>query len=284
MSSANALSASGGLGKALANMDAQAALVMVQQVHVGQVDIGRESAAAWALLVDKADKAAVSQEDIRLVSWARQQCYGLAESEEGERWFLRAEQIWKLKNERKATRVEQAVGDISVVLGEDSRPLWAWGSDCESWPDFCVDSLGMKPEQARLLERMYDLYVVRMNLPIDEVLCRGKAKQLTALGLAEHQWENQGALDEELVTLLQEGTWHEIREYVRGVRNEAVAETRQVLTCDEQTGKVTYWADDGLPVEFGTVIVNDPPDELDPSDKGKWARRARAIRSTVGLE
>jgi hypothetical protein len=277
----NTLSARGGLGKALTSMDGQAALVMVQQAYQGQVDIGGEPAEAWAALVDMAEQAAEDAQDIRLVSWARQRCYTLAESEEGRRWFLRAEQIWKLK-QRRVTDAVSDVGDTAIIVGQDSRPLWAWGSDHDNWPDFCVDNLGLKPENARLLERMYDLYVVRMNLSMEEVLRRGKSKQLMALGLAEFQWENKGALDEDLVALLQEGSWHEVREYVRGVRNETVAETRQPLSYDGQTGKVSYWADDGLRLDFGTVIINDPPDDLDPSDKDKWTRRKRAIESTIG--
>jgi hypothetical protein len=282
--STNALLASGrSLQRALAMMDGPGALIMVQQVHMGQVDLGAESASAWAVLVDMADEAAASRDEIQLVSWARQQCYGLAEAEEGERWFLRAEQIWHLKNDQRSVRQVQDVGDISVILGEEKRPLWAWGSDTENWPDFCVDALGTKPEQARILERMYDLYVVKMNLPMEEVLRRGKAKQMLALSLMEANWD-RGVTDEDLEALLREGTWHEVREYVRGVRNEVSSGTRQPLTCDEQTGKVTYWTDDGLAVEFGVVRLNDPPDDLDPPDKGKWQRRARAIRVTVGLE
>jgi len=264
-------------------MDGQGALVMVRQVHAGQVDLGMEAASAWATLVDMADEAAASKDDIQLVSWARQQCYGLAESEESERWFLRAEQIWHLKNDQRAVRREQDVGDVTVILGEEKRPLWAWGSDVESWPDFCTDALGTKPEQARILERMYDLYVVRMNLPMEEVLRRGKAKQMLALSLMEHNFAN-GIVDEDLEALLREGTWHEVREHVRGVRNVVSAGSRQPLTCDEQTGRVTYWTDDGLAVEFGTVQLNDPPDDLESADKGKWIRRARAIRMTMGLE
>lgn len=281
--STSALSARGGLQRSLANMDGAGALVMVQQVHAGEIDLHGEAASAWATLVDMADEAAASKDEIQLVSWARQQCYGLAEFEESERWFLRAEQIWHLKNDQRAVRREQQVGDIAVILGEEKRPLWAWGSDTESWPDFCVDALGTKPEQARILERMYDLYIVRMNLPMEEVLRRGKAKQMLALSVMEHNFAN-GITDEDLETLLREGTWHEVREHVRGMRNIVNAGTRQPLTCDEQTGKVTFWADDGLAVEFGTVCLNDPPDDLEPSDKGKWARRARAIRMTVGLE
>ena len=280
--STNALLASGrNLQQALANMDAQGALILVQQVHQGQVDLGMESAAAWALLVDMADEAAEVQDDVQLMSWARQQCYGLAETEESERWFLRAEQIWHLKNDQKAVRRQQDVGDVSVILGEDKRPLWAWGSDCENWPDFCTDALGVKSEQARILERMYDLYAVRMNLPMEEILRRGKSKQLLALSLMEHNWD-KGIIDKDLETLLQEGTWHEIREHVRGVRNKVAAEYRKPLTTDGE-GNITFWDEDGLALEFGTIVLSDPPEELGARDKSIWRRRMSALMETVGL-
>jgi len=275
---------SGKLNRTLANVDEQGALVMVRQVHSGQIDLGMEAASSWALLVDMATKVAESAEDMQMVSWARQRCYALAEVEESERWFLRAEQIWHFKNDQMSVqRVQDIDAETAIITGEDKRPLWAWGSDCENWPDFCTDALGIKSEQARVLERMYDLYAVRMNLPMEEILRRGKAKQVVALGLAEYQWENQGAIDEDLETLLKEGTWHEVREYVQGMRNKVVAEYRKPLTTDGD-GKITFWDENSLTLEFGTIVLYDPPEELGARDKSIWKRRMHALMETVGLE
>ena len=272
-----------GLSRTLSNMDPQGALVMVQQVHSGQANLEGAAASSWAVLVDMASDAAVLAEDVQLVSWARQQCYGLAESEESERWFLRAEQIWHLKNDQKSVqRVQNIDAKTTIITGEDKRPLWAWGSDCENWPDFCTDALGIKSEQARILERMYDLYVVRMNLPMEEVLRRGKAKQIMALSLMEHNFSN-GVVDEDLEALLREGTWHEIREYIRGMRDKVIAEYRKPLTTDGD-GKITFWSEDTMTVEFGTIVLYDPPEELSGRDKSIWKRRMHALMETVGLE
>ena len=274
---------SGKLNRTLANVDEQGALVMVRQVHSGQIDLGMEAASSWALLVDMATQAAESAEDMQMVSWARQRCYALAETEESERWFLRAEQIWHFKNDQMSVqRVQDIDAETAIITGEDKRPLWAWGSDCENWPDFCTDALGIKSEQARVLERMYDLYAVRMNLPMEEILRRGKAKQVVALGLAEYQWENQGAIDEDLETLLKEGTWHEVREYIRGMRDKVVAEYRKPLTTNGD-GRITFWDENGLTLEFGTIVLYDPPEELGARDKSIWKRRMHALMETVGL-
>ena len=271
----------------LAGVDFGKARELIVSAYDGaKLNMAAESSRVWAILADILNGGAETEEDFFLLAWARQVCYRLAEREESERWLLRAEQIWHLKRGRKAVVRTQKLEDgkggfYDIVMDEEERPLWQWGSGAEDWAMFCRDELGMTPEHARVLERVWGLMSVQRNLPRERILARGKSKQVVALSVLEKDWE-AGKVDEDLEAILDEGTWHETNEHVRERRGKLPAAYREPLKYDGED--ITFWDEAGNPLEFGRLVLYDPLEDLSAADRVLWRRKMGTLNRAAGLK
>jgi len=213
-----------------------------------------------------------------LLSHTRKMCHELAAEEESERWLLRAEQIWHLKNDRFAVQETRELdAETTIILDEVKIPLWQWGADTDDWGEYCKAELGLRKEQARQLERVWDTYHVRKKWEREKLLEAGKSKPMRALSVVEHALE-EGKDDKDLEILITDGSWAEVDGYVQ-----AKAQPQTRFNPLEYDGKkISFWDEDNLPLEFGSLTLLDPPADLGRKDKILWKRKQATILSMVG--
>lgn len=144
--------------------------------------------------------------------------------------FLRdCESIWLLKE---------------TVL-PDGRALWQLFSPDPgwSWNDFCLDILEMEPRRANQRARVWEVYRIRLGLPLKFLATLGRSKLLAALGSLRRSLE-PGNMEEEpdvasLVDYLaSQPSYYELLEHLREGKEEEVVVSFQTSKLVEGNGDI----------------------------------------------
>jgi hypothetical protein len=237
-----------------------------------------------AMLKD-ADGQATTETDFVFIGLARCKVFRRAEQKRSILWVLQAEQVYCLRNDLKTESV--GVGDSAngPIEGDISKPLWKWCSGADDWEMFCWDELGISKPHARLLERTWETYRLKLGFPTKRIEQQGKQKSINALAVANEDIDSRGELDEDLETLLQEGTNREVLDYVRD-RRDNPGMNRQPLSWEH--GIATFWDSERQPHKFAVgldrVRLLAPPDGIGIEDRMLWGRKQKEYMRLMGGE
>jgi len=127
----------------------------------------------------------------------------------------------------------------------DGRFLWQlFAPDPDwSWNDFCLDILEMEPRRANQRARVWEVYRIRLGLPLEFLTTLGRSKLLAALGSLRRSLEPGNEEEEPDVAglvdyLASQPSYYELLEHLREHKEQEVAVSFQTSKLVEGNGDI----------------------------------------------